>query len=203
MNNNEEHLTEEEINLFIDGELPEDESEEIQQHILICDICADRVQQYQSLFLSLKDLEPIPLDQDLSVNVLANLPIKQPELKSSLNLQPWMKHSIFAFQIIVTLVLLAVFVPKLWANLCFMNFLPSINLLQSYPTFIFLQWTQLVSTVNIFFSQYIDQIGSVFQFQLPWIVVSICLSVSIILWLVVNSVLLGNETLGRRHHRNY
>lgn len=76
---NEDHLNEQTLNMYLDGELSAGELERARAHLAACDVCRVELSALQSLFDALDELAPV-LAPDLTPGVLAQLrrPMRRP-----------------------------------------------------------------------------------------------------------------------------
>jgi anti-sigma factor RsiW len=56
----DEHLSEETVNLYLDGELGEDERTRVEAHLSACTVCQAEVDSLQELFFALKEMADAP-----------------------------------------------------------------------------------------------------------------------------------------------
>ena len=68
------HLTDEQLNEYLDGQLSPAGMTEATRHLATCDACQAHLAALQTLFTTLSALPDLPLASDLSGAVLANLP---------------------------------------------------------------------------------------------------------------------------------
>jgi len=64
------HLTEEQINQYVDLLLSNAEAEAVERHLLGCAICQKKIDELQQVFTALADLPEMPYQKDLSTRVL-------------------------------------------------------------------------------------------------------------------------------------
>lgn len=64
------HLTEEQINQYVDLLLSNAEAEAVERHLLGCAICQKKVDELQQVFTALADLPEMPYQKDLTTRVL-------------------------------------------------------------------------------------------------------------------------------------
>ena len=72
------HLTDEQLNEYLDGQLSPAGMTEATRHLATCDACQAHLAALQTLFTTLSALPDLPLASDLSGAVLANLPRRAP-----------------------------------------------------------------------------------------------------------------------------
>lgn len=65
------HLTEEQINEYVDRLLTDAEAEAVEQHLLVCAACQEKVDEIQRVFTALADLPEVPFQKNLTARVLA------------------------------------------------------------------------------------------------------------------------------------
>lgn len=70
------HLSEEQINQYLDGLLNETERQVIKAHLAVCAECRRQVDELQALLTDLEALPDLPLARDLTPSILAKLPPK-------------------------------------------------------------------------------------------------------------------------------
>lgn len=74
------HLTDIQLNEYLDGTLDALTKRDCDKHLADCDPCRARLDELQSLFAKLSALPEARLPHDLTAKVLAGLPPKQPRL---------------------------------------------------------------------------------------------------------------------------
>ena len=67
------HLTEEQLNLYLDGALLPQEQATVEAHLTGCTICQTDLESLQTLFVALDALQPDPLMSDLTSIVLSDV----------------------------------------------------------------------------------------------------------------------------------
>ena len=72
------HLTEEQINEYLDGLLDESARQSVEVHLSQCVDCRNQVEALKQVFADLDDVPEIPLTRDLTPAILAKLPQKEP-----------------------------------------------------------------------------------------------------------------------------
>jgi hypothetical protein len=100
------HLTETQLNEYLDQMLDESSRQQLDAHLAMCDQCRAKLNELEMLFSTLADLPDIPLTRDLAPGVLASLPkvTQTPTL--------W-RQPAFIIQSLLTIILLAVSMPIL------------------------------------------------------------------------------------------
>ena len=73
-----EHLTEEQLNEYLDGLLDEQTHQRVEAHLVGCAECRSLAKNLELVFASLDNLPEVPLAHNLAPSVLANLPPKTP-----------------------------------------------------------------------------------------------------------------------------
>ncbi|SHL58185.1 hypothetical protein [Chryseobacterium polytrichastri] len=103
------HLTETEIQLYVDER--QMISDEQKAHVEICTKCQAKTKNYALLFQSIHDAPKPTFDFDLSVLILEHLPQTQSETL----VDKWMKYVVLGIIGIISLILLYLITPYLWA----------------------------------------------------------------------------------------
>ncbi|GAB4505233.1 MAG: hypothetical protein Fur0043_22280 [Anaerolineales bacterium] len=70
------HLSEEQVNQYLDGLLEASAQQEFEAHLVACANCRRYVDELQALFAGLATLPDLPLPHDLTPRILARLPQK-------------------------------------------------------------------------------------------------------------------------------
>jgi hypothetical protein len=86
------HLTEEQLNEYVDHLLTSTEAEEVEHHLIECAICQKKVAELQQVFAALADLPEVPFQMDLATRVqhlLEPLPQIVPERHLPRSLPGW------------------------------------------------------------------------------------------------------------------
>jgi hypothetical protein len=68
------HLTDEEIQEYLDGNLPPEDVLSSKTHLEICPLCRESLRQYQSLYVDLAGDEEFELSRDFAKSVVSRLP---------------------------------------------------------------------------------------------------------------------------------
>lgn len=91
----DQHISKERLTAFVDNEVGESESATIRDHLRVCDECAAFVDEMQSLFSDLNELEPAPEEPELMADTLKLLRIakRQPRFSQSRFLLQELKNS--------------------------------------------------------------------------------------------------------------
>jgi anti-sigma factor RsiW len=71
------HLSEEEINLYLDGALAAEDRTGLEEHLGSCAACRQRLDELRWLFAGLDSAPEVPLQRDLVPGVLAGLPARR------------------------------------------------------------------------------------------------------------------------------
>jgi len=69
-----EHLTDEQIQDYLDGNLSEDMASLAQEHLEVCHQCREALKQYQSMYVGLKDGTGFELSKGFARTVIRRLP---------------------------------------------------------------------------------------------------------------------------------
>jgi len=102
------HLTETELNEYLDEMLDESSRISVEKHLTVCEHCRSKLSEIETLFSTLADLTDMPLTRDLRPGVLARLPKpKEPQIPGL-----W-QQPIFVVQSMLTILLLALSMPML------------------------------------------------------------------------------------------
>ncbi len=106
--NNMSHLTETQLNEYLDQMLDNASRQKAETHLADCEQCRAELAELEMLFSTLDELPDIPLTRNLRAKVLARLPqvTQSPAL--------W-KQPVFMMQAILTLALVVVSMPMLTA----------------------------------------------------------------------------------------
>ena len=87
-----DHLTEEQINEYVDHLLTGAEAEAVGRHLLRCAACQEKVDEIQQVFVTLADLPEVPFQKDLATRVLRLVeppPTTMPERQPTRVLPKW------------------------------------------------------------------------------------------------------------------
>jgi hypothetical protein len=87
-----DHMTEEQINEYVDHLLTGTEVEAVERHLLECAACQEKVDEIQQVFAALADLPEVPFQKDLSTRVLRLVeppPTTVPERQPVRELPKW------------------------------------------------------------------------------------------------------------------
>ena len=108
---NEGHLSEEVINMYLDGELSAGERERVEAHLATCEACQVEVAAQRRLFTALTALAPVPAP-DLVPDVLSRIRRRRrlPSLSLPRPRTPWL---VPALQTVIALALLVWSGPRL------------------------------------------------------------------------------------------
>jgi hypothetical protein len=202
MNNRRSHISDEEISLLLDGEINPKEEDMLRKHLANCEICANRVHQYELMFAELHSLESIPLQRDYAKVVISKIKERRSFETPKNVIKTWIPSFVFVVQIMITFGLLLFFGLKLRANFQVTIPLQIFDFLQKFSSVVFIQWGGGIDNISLFIMQFLINIRGSLRFQLPWGFVGICLSIGIIIWLVLNGVLLRHEVFDNRQKQN-
>ncbi len=81
----DQHISEERLTAFVDGEMSESESESIQTHLETCDKCTAYVDEMRSLFADLSNLESAPDERELLTDTMQLWQLMNQQAQSSGN----------------------------------------------------------------------------------------------------------------------
>ncbi len=87
-----DHLTEEQINEYVDHLLTAAEAEAVERHLLRCAACQEKVDEIQQVFVTLADLPEVPLQKELATHVLRLVeppPTSMPERQPTRVMPKW------------------------------------------------------------------------------------------------------------------
>ena len=100
------HLTENQLNEYLDQMLDDSVRQYAENHLAICDQCRSRLEELAMLFSTLADLPDLPLTRDLTPNVLAHLPKEQ-------KIPTLWKNPVLVVQLMLSIILFAASMPLL------------------------------------------------------------------------------------------
>jgi hypothetical protein len=100
------HVTETQLNEYLDQALEEGERREIEGHLATCGQCSSELDDLKNVFQALERLPDVTLERDLTTQVLADLQEEMP-------LPTLWKQPAFLLQSLLTLLLLALSMPIL------------------------------------------------------------------------------------------
>jgi hypothetical protein len=172
------HLTNDQLNEYLDNETSSDGRVQIESHLSSCDECAARLFTLQDLFAEIESLPELALTRDLAApfTLRSSLPAKVPAfLTLTVTLQ--------AVIALVAIIVAAPFVIQL---------LPAIEMPSLGNVFIQLQtqwtiWLDMLSQIQM-------PTLPTFSFELSSLYLMTALVVVSMIWLVGNGLLLRNQT---------
>jgi len=100
------HLTETQLNEYLDQAMEEGERPGVEEHLATCDQCQVRLKALKTVFLVLEELPEVTPTRDLTSSVLAGLPVEKRE-------PALLRQPAFLLQSTLTILLLAVSMPIL------------------------------------------------------------------------------------------
>ena len=168
------HLTEEELNEYLDNELLD--RNRVELHLSACDECAARLAALQALFAEIESLPEMELAQSIATRFAPSLPAQLPR---------WLTLTAI-LQAALALIAIIIAAPMV------MNLLPAIQTPSLTDVFVQVQsqWMAWLDTLSIFQLPSIPEI-SVFEFSS--LILTLILAGVSILWLVGNGLLLRNQ----------
>jgi hypothetical protein len=170
------HLTDEQLNEYLDNET--NEREQIELHLHSCNECNARFSDLQNLFLELDSLPDLQLTRDLSTRfIYAGGLIQSPPR--------WLMPTVFA-QAALALIALIISIPFIIA------LIPQIDFNSFISPFFEIQslWNSWLDSLSTF------QFPTILQFLIPVLEMSsllLALAGIFILWIVGNGILLRNQ----------
>jgi hypothetical protein len=102
------HLTDDDIQEYLDGNLSEEKTLSIQNHLKTCPTCRDALKQYQDLYVGLQDDKKFELSRGFAKSVLKKLPAES-EARS--------KHSLVNILLAVVGIIVTVGVMQYYVDL--------------------------------------------------------------------------------------
>lgn len=170
------HLTDEQLNEYLDNET--NEREQIELHLHSCNECNARFSDLQNLFLELDSLPDLQLSRDLSTRFASKGQLIQ-------HLPRWLTLTMFA-QATLALIALIISIPFIT------TYIPQIDVASLTSPFFEIQslWNTWLDSLSTF------QIPTIPEFPIPIIEMSsllLALAGIFVLWIVGNGILLRNQ----------
>jgi hypothetical protein len=197
MSNKQIHLTDEQIQSYLDQEQDRKELEILQKHLDICSSCQEMVDKQINLVTRLEELPGITLGNDLTANILDQIKI-QKQLRKGVT---W----IIAVEALAAVAVVSVLIPALdfsaWTP-TFINtrqdFLVSINifLTQLASTWIY-WWSQLQMDFQGLLDPIRSQANLTIQIPEPWILILAAGCIGVL----VNYLLLREKPIKNHNHQ--
>jgi hypothetical protein len=191
------HLTDEQIQSYLDQEQDRKELEILQKHLDICSSCQEMVDKQINLVTRLEELPGITLGNDLTANILDQIKI-QKQLRKGVT---W----IIAVEALAAVAVVSVLIPALdfsaWTP-TFINtrqdFLVSINifLTQLASTWIY-WWSQLQMDFQGLLDPIRSQANLTIQIPEPWILILAAGCIGVL----VNYLLLREKPIKNHNHQ--
>ena len=135
------HLTETQLNEYLDHMLDATSRQRVQAHLEICEQCRAELAELETLFTALNQLTDMPLTRDLMPGVLARLP-------KPFNLPSLWRQPAFLMQALITLVLVGISIPMLQT---FLERIPRFESTLTLPTLTFTlpTWTEIITDFTL------------------------------------------------------
>jgi hypothetical protein len=170
------HLTDEQLNEYVDNET--NEREQIELHLNSCSECNARFSDLQNLFLELDSLPDLQLTRDLSTRFASKGQLSQ-------HLPRWLTLTVFA-QATLAVIALIVSIPFI------ATYIPQMDVASLTSPLFEIQslWTTWLDTISKF------QLPTIPEFPIPIIEMSsllLALAGIFILWIFGNGLLLRNQ----------
>lgn len=170
------HLTDEQLNEYLDNETTE--RRQIEIHLSACDECAARLTALKTLFAEIESLPELELTHSIAARFTPT-PSLSPQLPTWLTLTATLQA---AFALII-LALTAPFIT---------NLVPSFQ--TPSPSEIFLQLqSQWTSLIDLFTNYQLPSLPQLPALEIPSLVLTLTLAGVSMLWLVGNGLLLRNQ----------
>ena len=170
------HLTDEQLNEYLDHEFAE--QTQMEEHLHTCDECAARLTALQALFSEIESLPELELTHSIAARFTPNssLPTQLPR---------WLTLTA-ALQAVLTLITLIVTLPFI------ANLLPAVQTPSLTSIFFQLQsqWTAWLAMLSAF---QLPPLPALPVLELPSLVITLTLASVAMLWLVGNGLLLRNQ----------
>ncbi|HJS19290.1 MAG TPA: zf-HC2 domain-containing protein [Anaerolineales bacterium] len=174
------HLTDEQLNEYLDNESPE--RKQIESHLASCRECAARLSALQTLFAEIESLPDLELTRDLREVSIGNtarfpsIPDPAPQLPRWLTLTVSMQAVLALIVFIVSAPLIA-------------NLVPVVELPSSTEVFLQLrsQWT---AWLDLFSVDLLPALPRIPALEIPSLVLALSLTGITVLWLLGNGLLL-------------
>jgi anti-sigma factor RsiW len=203
---NQEHLSEDVLNMYLDGELSGGERDRVEVHLAVCDACRVEFSALQQLFVALDELVPARAP-DLVPRVLSRIesPLPQPRMPASrLRPLPWLTA---ALQAIAMMALLAWGWRQLTDQWSMVNdsFLPeAVNAAWSQASvWAQTQWTAISAWPSTAWAEvqaWLTRLSTSADLPLPLNQVAVLGVALVFVWLLGNVVLLRRAMLNGHIH---
>jgi hypothetical protein len=149
------HLTETQLNEYLDQMLDENLQQKVQAHLDTCEQCQAELAELEILFATLNELPEVPLTRDLTPGVLAHLPkpFKIPNL--------W-RQPAFLMQSLLTAILVGTSIPMI-QNL--LERIPRFESTLTLSDFALPTWTEIIAEFTLLLTWRHE-----FEFSMPELV---------------------------------
>ena len=170
------HLTEEELNEYLDNEIQD--RQRVELHLSACDECAARLTALQALFTEIESLPELELTQSIAAHFVPgqSLPAELPR---------WLTLTV-ALQAALALIAIIIAAPIV------INLLPSIQTPSLTDVFVQVQsqWAGWLDTLSAF---QLPSIPEIPVFEFSSLILTLILAGVSMLWLVGNGLLLRDQ----------
>ena len=171
------HLTDEQLNGYLDHESAE--REQIETHISSCADCAARLTALQALFAEIESLPELPLTHDLTARFTPTPSLPVPQLPRWLTLTATLQVALA----LLTVIMAAPFITELLPAVQTPSFADVLIQIQSQ----WLTWLDLLSTFQL------PTLPQLPVIEISNLMITLTLAGISMLWLIGNGLLLRNQ----------